>query len=62
MFSKGQLIFGAIFTIVFIGFMIWSYIKDIKLHKYYYKNVWIVALGIIIAIAIFATLTFSLHK
>jgi len=62
MFSKGQLIFGAIFAVIFIGIMIWSYIKDIKLHKYYYKNVWIVALGIIIAIAIFATLTFSLHK
>jgi Ca2+/Na+ antiporter len=62
MFSRGQLIFGAIFAIIFIGIMIWSYIKDIKLHKYYYKNVWIVALGIIIAIAIFATLTFSLHK
>jgi undecaprenyl pyrophosphate phosphatase UppP len=62
MFSKGQLIFGAIFAIIFSGFMIWSYIKDIKLHKYYYKNVWIVALGIVIAIAVFATLTFSLHK
>jgi len=56
MFSKGQLIFGAIFAIVFIGIMIWSYIKDIKLHKYYYKNVWVVGIGIIIAIIIFATL------
>jgi len=62
MFSRGQLIFGAIFAIVFIGIMIWSYIKDTKLHKYYYKNVWIVAIGIVIAIAIFATLTFSMHK
>lgn len=62
MFSKSQLIFAAIFTVVFIALMIWSYRKDIKLHKYYYKNVWIVALGIFIAIALFATITFWLHK
>jgi len=61
MFSKGQLIFGAIFTFVFIIAMIWSYRKDIKLHKYYYKNIWIVALGTAIAIALFAFLTFWLH-
>jgi len=62
MFSKSQLIFAALFTVVFIALMIWSYRKDIKLHKYYYKNVWIVALGIFIAIALFATITFWLHK
>lgn len=61
MFSKGQLIFGAIFAFVFIIAMIWSYRKDIKLHKYYYKNIWIVALGTAIAITLFATLTFWLH-
>jgi len=62
MFTKGQLIFAALFAIVFIGIMIWSYRKDIKLHKFYYKNVWIIAVGIFIAIALFAVLTFSLHK
>ncbi len=62
MFSKGQLIFAAFFALVFIGFMIWSYRKDIKLHKYYYKNVWIVALGILLVVSLFATLTFWLHK
>jgi O-antigen/teichoic acid export membrane protein len=62
MFSKGQLVFAAIFAIAFIALMIWSYRKDIKLHEFYYKKVWIVALGIFIAIALFAILTFSLHK
>jgi len=62
MFSKGQLVFAAIFAIVFVALMIWSYRKDIKLHQFYYKKVWIVALGIFIAIALFAILTFSLHK
>ena len=62
MFSKGQYIFGAIFAFLFIGAMIWSYRKDIKLHQFYYKNVWIIAIGIFIVIALFAILTFSLHK
>ena len=61
MFSKGQLIFAAIFAITFISLMVWSYRKDIKLHKIYYTKVWIVALGIFLAIALFATLTFWLH-
>ena len=61
MFSKGQLIFAVIFVIAFTILMIWSYRKDIKLHKYYYKNIWIVAVGVIMAITIFATLTFWLH-
>jgi len=62
MFSRGQLIFAVIFAVIFILFMIWSYIKDIRLHKYYYKNVWIVALGIFIVVSLFAILTFWLHK
>lgn len=62
MFSKGQYIFGAVFAIVFIGAMVWSYRKDIKLHKYYYKNIWVISLGIFLAIALFATLTFWLHE
>jgi len=61
MFSKGQLIFGLIFAIVFIILMIWSYIKDVKLHRLYYKQVWIVALGIFLAVTLFATITFWLH-
>lgn len=61
MFSRGQLIFGLIFAIVFIILMVWSYRKDIKLHQIYYKNVWVVALGIFIVVALFATITFWLH-
>jgi len=62
LFSKDQLTFAVIFAFVFIGFMIWAYRKDIKLHKFYYKNIWIVALGIFITISFFAFLTFWLHK
>jgi hypothetical protein len=42
MFSQGQLIFAAVFVVFFIGVMIFSYRKDLKLHKQYYKgSVWI---------------------
>jgi magnesium-transporting ATPase (P-type) len=61
MFSKGQLIFAAVFATVFIILMVWSYRKDIKLHQMYYKKVWLVALGIFLVITLFAILTFSLH-
>lgn len=61
MFSDGQLIFAGFFAIAFLVVMVISYRKDIKLHKTYYKNVWIVGVGIIIAIAIFAMITFWLH-
>ncbi|MCB0459389.1 MAG: hypothetical protein KDC74_05155 [Flavobacteriaceae bacterium] len=61
MFSSGQKIFAILFIIAFIGFMIWSYRKDIKLHKLYYKKVWVVGLGIVAVIALFAIVTFVLH-
>jgi len=61
MFSKGQLIFAAIFAVVFTMTMVWSYRKDVNLHRIYYKRVWIVAIGIVLAIALFATITFWLH-
>ena len=42
MFSKGQLIFGILFAITFIGILFYAYLKDSKLHKKYYKgSLWI---------------------
>jgi len=61
MFSKGQLIFAACFVIAFILLMIWSYRKDIKIHKKYYKNTFIVLIAIFLIIVIFTLITFSLH-
>ncbi len=39
MFSTGQLIFAALFLIVFIAIISFSYRKDKKLHKKNYKGV-----------------------
>lgn len=38
MFSSGQLIFAAFFIIVFTVVMIYTYRKDLKLHKRYYSG------------------------
>jgi hypothetical protein len=38
MFSKGQIIFGIIFFIVFSIIIGYTYRKDLKLHKRYYKG------------------------
>ena len=61
MFSTGQQFFALFFIIAFTAVIIWSYRKDLKLHKIYYKNVWVVGLGIILVIAAFAIITFVLH-
>ncbi|WP_299528160.1 hypothetical protein [uncultured Lutibacter sp.] len=61
MFSKGQLIFAVLFVVAFTASMIWSYRKDIKIHRKYYKNTFIIIIAIFLVIAIFTLITFSLH-
>ncbi len=61
MFSKGQLIFAGLFIIAFTISMIWSYRKDLKIHKKYYKNTFIIIIAVFLIIAIFTLITFSLH-
>ncbi|TDU42692.1 hypothetical protein BXY82_0085 [Gelidibacter sediminis] len=42
MFTNGQLIFGGLFAIVFAIVLFYTYRKDLKLHKKYYKgSIWI---------------------
>lgn len=50
MFSTGQMIFAAIFFIVFVAVIIYSYRKDINLHKKYYKGSLFVLAGFIVFI------------
>jgi hypothetical protein len=61
MFSQGQIYFAIFFAIAFIIALIWSYKKDIKIHKRHYKNTIIVIIAVFLVIAIFAMITFSLH-
>ncbi|TBW26514.1 hypothetical protein [Gramella sp. KN1008] len=50
MFSTGQLIFAGLFVIAFIIVMIFSYRKDTRLHKKYYKGSIYVLIGFIVFI------------
>jgi cytochrome bd-type quinol oxidase subunit 1 len=47
MFSTGQWIFAFIFVVAFVIMMIFSYRKDKKLHKTYYKGSFWVLVGFI---------------
>ncbi|WP_324721826.1 hypothetical protein [Salinimicrobium sp. HB62] len=47
MFSTGQIIFGVLFFIVFAGIIFFSYRKDLKLHRKYYKGTIYILLGFI---------------
>ncbi|WP_136668058.1 hypothetical protein [Flavobacterium sp. H122] len=58
MFSEGQLLFAVLFFIAFVAVMIFSYRKDIKLHKQYYKG----SLWILIAFFIFIGLLFVIKS
>jgi len=52
MFSKGQLIFGILFLLAFIAILIYTYRRDLKLHRRYYKgSIW--ALIVFIAFILF---------
>ncbi len=47
MFSTGQVIFVLFFVIAFLTLIIWSYRKDLNLHKKQYKGSKWVLLGFI---------------
>ncbi|MGG7035543.1 MAG: hypothetical protein ACI7YS_10175 [Flavobacterium sp.] len=45
MFSKGQLIFALFFVVIFVIAMIYSYRKDLVLHKKFYKGNYKILIG-----------------
>ena len=60
MFSRGQLIFGILFAIVFIIIIILAYKKDKRLHKKYYRGVIWILMTFIAFIAGIAAIKFLL--
>jgi hypothetical protein len=52
MFSTGQLIFAGIFLIAFIMVMIYTYRKDLKLHRKYYRGTLYILFGFILFIGL----------
>lgn len=61
MFSTGQLIFAGIVSAVFIAVIVYSYRKDLKLHKKYYKGTIYVLIGFILFIALLFALKMYLR-
>ena len=59
MFSTGQLIFAIIFAVVFIVIIVFSYRKDIKQHKKYYKgSIWVLVGFIVFVLLLMAIKTY----
>jgi hypothetical protein len=58
MFSSGQLIFAALFAVCFIIVIIFSYRKDFKIHKQYYKG----SLWILVGFFLFFALLFTIKS
>lgn len=50
MFSQGQLIFAACFFVAFVIVMIYSYRKDIVLHRRVYKGNYKILIGFLLFI------------
>jgi hypothetical protein len=60
MFSKGQIIFGIIFFIVFSIIIGYTYRRDLKLHKRFYKGSYWVLIAFVGFIAFIAAIKFLL--
>jgi len=60
MFSTGQLVFAALFAVSFIAIIVFSYIKDKKLHAKNYKGVKWVAITFAIFLVILFCIKFML--
>ena len=61
LFTKGQKIFALVFIISFIVMLIYAYWSDAKIHKTYYKNVWVVLVSMILILAALVVLIKILH-
>lgn len=62
MFSTGQLGFAIFFVIAFIAIIIYSYRKDLPLHKKYYKGSYRVLLGFLVFIALLVAAKYALKS
>ncbi|PTM04583.1 MAG: hypothetical protein DA405_06900 [Bacteroidetes bacterium] len=51
--TTGHWIFAGIFMTLFIGYLLWGYRKDLKLHKIHYNGSFYVLGGIIVIIFLF---------
>lgn len=48
--GTGHWIFAGVFMILYVGYLVWSYRKDLKLHKIHYPGASLLIGGIILAL------------
>lgn len=58
MFSTNQMIFAGFFVIIFAAFLIWTYRKDIGLHKIHYKGSKWILVGFILFLLLIISIKF----
>ena len=58
MFTQGQLIFAVLFFIAFVIITFFSYRKDKKIHKKYYKNNYLILVGFLVFVAILVAIKY----
>lgn len=62
MFTTGQLIFAVLFFIAFVVVIVFSYRKDLKLHRKYYKGTLYILIGFLLFIALLFVLKTALQS
>lgn len=50
--TSGHWVFALLFAVTFIGYLIWAYRKDLRLHRIYYRRSYIVLLTLLIGAAL----------
>lgn len=51
-FSTGQLVFAGVFFVAFVIIIGYTYRKDLRLHKKYYKGTFFILLAFLVFIAV----------
>ncbi len=62
MFTTGQWIFAACFLVTFIILMIYTYRKDLQMHRVFYKGNYKILLGFILFIALLFVIKFTMKR
>lgn len=62
MFTTGQFIFAVVFFIAFVVVIIFSYRKDIKLHRKYFKGTLYILMGFLLFIALLFVIKYFLKS
>ncbi len=51
--TTGHWIFAGIFMTIFLGYLVWGYRKDLKLHRMHYQGSLYVLAGIVLFLFVF---------